>query len=319
MLDDRDGRAALRGDLTASPSTSPSRSASVGLIRSAPVPSFLRQVGSRKIVLAVDDRRSPAERTNGYSHHVRRLLGRAAPRSSSSSSAMASCTSRRPCAMRAHVSSTRRRVNTTPEGESRMASNSSSPGVGPLPKPARSTARVASGHSGGPRPTAPRRRRRRRAASARGCGRARPAPSARASAWRRRPRRTPRRTRPGPRRPPRAAAQVVVADGAERLDEAAVDLRLGQRAGSGSTIGGAGGRRSRGNSRVKNVASHFSNCDGGGQHVVGEPGGLGHGDVDDDDEVERVEGLAHPGAVGQRVGRVAALDEHGPEPRRGGR
>ena len=49
------------------PSATPSRAASAGCSRSAPPGSRLRQVGSRKIVLAVNDRRSPAERTNGYS------------------------------------------------------------------------------------------------------------------------------------------------------------------------------------------------------------------------------------------------------------
>ena len=51
---------------------------------------------------------------------------------------------------------------------------------------------------------------------------------------------------------------------------------------------------------------------GGGQHVVGQAGRLGHGHVDDDERVERLEGLAHAGRVGQRVRRVAALDDHGP-------
>ena len=48
------------------------------------------------------------------------------------------------------------------------------------------------------------------------------------------------------------------------------------------------------------------------QHVVGELRGLGHGDVDDDDELERVERLAHARPVGERVGRVGRLDEHRP-------
>ena len=49
------------------PSISPKRSASAVLTRSAPSESFFRHVLSRKIVLAVKLRRSPAERTSGYS------------------------------------------------------------------------------------------------------------------------------------------------------------------------------------------------------------------------------------------------------------
>ena len=39
----------------------------VGETRSAPRPSFLRHAGSRKMVLAVNERRSPAESRNGHS------------------------------------------------------------------------------------------------------------------------------------------------------------------------------------------------------------------------------------------------------------
>ena len=48
------------------------------------------------------------------------------------------------------------------------------------------------------------------------------------------------------------------------------------------------------------------------QHVVGQPGRLGHEDVDDTSDVERADRLAHPLAVGDRVGRVARLDDHRP-------
>ena len=50
-----------------------------------------------------------------------------------------------------------------------------------------------------------------------------------------------------------------------------------------------------------------------GQDVVGEPRRLGHRDVDDDEQVERLERLAEPLRVGQRVRGVAALDDHRPE------
>ncbi len=92
-----------------------------------------------------------------------------------------------------------------------------------------------------------------------------------------------------------------------------MDLGLGQHAVRvGRAAGGAGGTRSRGKSKLKNVASHFSNWVAAGQHVVGQPGRLGEGDVDHHEGVERRQRLAHAPAVGQRVGRVGALDEHGP-------
>jgi hypothetical protein len=46
---------------------------------------------------------------------------------------------------------------------------------------------------------------------------------------------------------------------------------------------------------------------------VGPAGGLGEGHVDHHEAVQRVEGLAHPRGVGQRVGGVGALDDHGPK------
>ena len=45
------------------------------------------------------------------------------------------------------------------------------------------------------------------------------------------------------------------------------------------------------------------------QHVVREPRGLGEGDVDHDDQLERRDRLAHARAVGERVRGIAALDE----------
>ncbi len=52
---------------TRPPASTPRLAASSGFMRSATPPSFFRHAGSRKIVFAVDERRSPAERTNGNS------------------------------------------------------------------------------------------------------------------------------------------------------------------------------------------------------------------------------------------------------------
>ena len=48
------------------PVSMPRRWASAGPMRSAPSPSRLRQPGSRMMVLAVNDRRSPADSRNGH-------------------------------------------------------------------------------------------------------------------------------------------------------------------------------------------------------------------------------------------------------------
>ena len=58
--------------------------------------------------------------------------------------------------------------------------------------------------------------------------------------------------------------QILVLDRAERADEAAVDLRLGQRAREGLEDRRAELKTLRGNSRLKNVASHFSYCEDAG-------------------------------------------------------
>ena len=52
---------------TRPPSATPTRFASSGFMRSAPARSFRRHSGLRMIVLAVNERRSPAESTNGNS------------------------------------------------------------------------------------------------------------------------------------------------------------------------------------------------------------------------------------------------------------
>ena len=113
-------------------------------------------------------------------------------------------------------------------------------------------------------------------------------------------------------RPRRAAARVGVGQRAERLDEPGVDLGLGQH---------ALGRRQHRLAQVEHVVREVEVEERRlpllelrlrRQHVVGQAGGLGHRDVDHDDQLERLERLAHPAAVGERVRRVAALDEHRP-------
>ena len=96
----------------------------------------------------------------------------------------------------------------------------------------------------------------------------------------------------------------------ERLDEARVQLRLGEQPGRGVQQRPA---------QVEVVRRELEVEEGGlgllelarhGQHVVGEPRGLGEGDVDDDEQVEGGERLAHARAVGEGVGRVGGLDQH---------
>ena len=48
------------------------------------------------------------------------------------------------------------------------------------------------------------------------------------------------------------------------------------------------------------------------EHVVGQPRRLGHRDVDDDDALQGLEGFPHLPALGQRVNRVGAFNEHRP-------
>jgi hypothetical protein len=47
----------------------------------------------------------------------------------------------------------------------------------------------------------------------------------------------------------------------------------------------------------------------GWQYVIGQPRRLGHEHVDNDDEIERRHGLAHPLTVGERVRGIAGLNE----------
>ena len=58
----------------------------------------------------------------------------------------------------------------------------------------------------------------------------------------------------------------------------------------------------------------FLELAGGGQHIVGQPRRLGHRDIDDDQQFQRLERVAHRGRVGDGMRGVAALDDHRPEP-----
>src|SRR6202158_3057525 len=124
---------------TRPPSGTPSDCASRAHIRSAPAISFLRHAGSRKIVFAVPDRRSPAVSTKGNSRSRSALSSRSVESSGSSSGTVKL---RRPSggASRRQVSSYSSIVNVTPERPARIASNSASPNAGPSPsRPARRT------------------------------------------------------------------------------------------------------------------------------------------------------------------------------------
>ena len=175
---------------------------------------------------------------------------------------------RRRCAAAASRPRARRRVNTTPDGLARMASKSASPASRPSPsKPARATdvgVRLRAAVRRAPQDG--RGRARRRAASARACGRARPARAGRARAWRRRRRRTPRRTSARPSLGRRAQRREVVLGRPRRAPRTAGRGSPARRAcpAAARAAGGGGGRRCRGKSKLKNVASHFSNCDGAG-------------------------------------------------------
>ena len=207
-------------------------------------------------------------------------------------------------------------VNTTPDGVSSTASNSSRrpraphrrtrPAGPPRGWPGRTV-------RGGPTPRRPRptvgQRRAERLVEHDG---AEPAPSA---GWPSSPRRRPGRTRPGPAG--RGLAQrrdVVVVERPRASHEPAVDLRFGQRARERVEERPAQVEVVRGELEREERRLPLLELRRGGQHVVGVAGGLGHGDVNHDDELEGVERLAHAGAVGQGVDRVGALDEHRPEP-----
>ena len=230
-------------------------------------PSRLRHAGSRMIVLAVNDRRSPADSTNGHS---------------GSSPGGASVGQRRQLVeqlgddqldapvgvpTRRHTSSDSSSVNTTPEraGEDGVEQPLGRP-RGPRRSRPAARRRGCSSRSAARRPTAPPPPRRRRAASVRACGRARPAPARRAAGRRRSRRRRRRRTAAGPRarrrpqrrqllvgrarRPPRRGGRGSPARAAARRAPAAPGWRRW------NTL--------RGNSKLKNVASHFSNWVGAG-------------------------------------------------------
>ena len=114
--------------------------ASAGLMRSAPCASFFRHAGSRKIVLAVDERRSPAESTNGNAGSARapaRRGGRSAPSSSSGIARFIGPSAVACAATSPRTSST---VNITPDGLGEDRVEQRSPSSSPSPsKPARRT------------------------------------------------------------------------------------------------------------------------------------------------------------------------------------
>ena len=170
--------------------------------------SRLRHAGSRKIVLAVNERRSPADSRNGHSALVAGRARRASRQLGEQLGDVEVHDAVVGVARRRHVASRSSSVNTTPDGLSRMASNSRSPASGPVAEAGAVDAvgfiwRAALGE----RPQRRGGRRHRAAGSGRACGTARPARPARARAWPRRRRRMPRRTRRGRARRPRAAAR----------------------------------------------------------------------------------------------------------------
>ena len=106
--------------------------------------------------------------------------------------------------------------------------------------------------------------------------------------------------------------EVLVAEDAGRLDETGVDLRLGERPVR---------RREQRMAQMEDVVRELEveerrlvllELRRRRQDVVGQAGRLGHEDVDDDDDLELRHGLAHPLAVGERVRRVAGLDDQAP-------
>ena len=134
------------------------------------------------------------------------------------------------------------------------------------------------GRSGALRPRGWRPTRRRRAGSARACGRGRSAPAGPSRGWPPWPRRTRRRRPPGSAggRPQRRQVVLRRARRAPRPAGRGSPARAAGRRAASST----GRRRWKtlcGKSKLKNVASHFSNWVARRQHVVGQPRRLGHG------------------------------------------
>ena len=106
-------------------------------------------------------------------------------------------------------------------------------------------------------------------------------------------------------------SELLVGHCAECLDQTGVDLRLRQRAGERFDDGPAEVEHVLREVEVEERRLVLLVLRLGRQHIVGESRRLRHGDVDDDEQLERPERLTHALAVGDRVRGVARLDEHG--------
>jgi len=107
--------------------------------------------------------------------------------------------------------------------------------------------------------------------------------------------------------------EVALVDDTQRPDQARPDLGLGERA------------RQRLHQRPAQMEGVIRELEveerclgllvlaGRRQHEISVMSGLGHRDVDHDDELERLERVGKPTRVGERMGRVRTLHDHRPE------
>lgn len=109
---------------------------------------------------------------------------------------------------------------------------------------------------------------------------------------------------------------VLVSERAEGAHEPAVDLGFAERAVRGGNHRVAELEDVLWELEVEERALELLVLGRRRQHVVRALRGLGHGDVDDDAEVQGGHRLAHPRGIRQRVHGVAALDDGGPKPGR---
>ena len=125
---------------TRPPSATPIRAASSGFMRSAPDLSFRRQSGLRMMVLAVNERRSPADSTKGNSALEPGASSSASEASSGKSSGIASWMRLFEVWTRAKLSSQSSTLKTTALGPASSASKSASAASPGSPvKPARAS------------------------------------------------------------------------------------------------------------------------------------------------------------------------------------